>query len=72
ARLHPKTALQEWAQSQGILLPVYQIIQQSGPDHAPLFDVQLSVEGYEPLTVQGRSRQEAEKIAAKQFLKSLG
>jgi len=70
--LHPKTALQEWAQSEGLALPAYEIIEQSGPDHAPVFDVQLCIDGHEPLVVQGRSRQEAEKHAAKQFLKKIG
>lgn len=70
--LHPKTALQEWAQSQGIALPAYEIIAQSGPDHAPLFDVRLTIEGHDPLVVQGRSRQEAEKHAAMKFLKKIG
>lgn len=65
---HPKTALQEWAQSQNLPLPHYKIQTQHGPDHAPVFDIQLSVKGYDPLVVQGRSRQDAEKIAAAQFL----
>ncbi len=66
---HPKTALQEWAQGQGYPLPEYKIIGQSGPDHAPVFDVGLKVLGYDLLVVQGRSRQEAEKNAAEKFMK---
>jgi ribonuclease-3 len=69
---HPKTLLQEWAQGKGLPLPVYKILEQHGPDHAPLFDVQLSVKGYEPLIAQGRSRQEAEKEAAAEFFARLG
>ncbi len=69
---HPKTALQEWAQGQGLSLPIYKIVGQSGPDHAPVFDVKLSVQGYEDVIAQGRSRQIAEKEAAKAFLKILG
>ena len=65
---HPKTALQEWAQGNGLPLPTYEIAGQSGPDHAPLFDIKLSVQGYKPVTAQGRSRQEAEKEAALAFL----
>ena len=68
---HPKTALQEWAQSQGLGLPSYTIVEQSGPDHAPFFDVELSVEGYGPVVAQGRSRQAAEKQAAADFLQKL-
>lgn len=68
---HPKTALQEWAQGQGLPLPVYKIIGQSGPDHAPIFDIRLKVEGHDELIAQGRSRQLAEKEAAKAFLAQL-
>lgn len=65
---HPKTEVQEWLQAQGISLPVYEIVGQSGPDHAPIFSVQMSVKGYPPIIGEGRSRSEAEKIAARQFL----
>lgn len=65
---HPKTALQEWAQGQGLPLPVYEIAEQSGPDHAPVFNIRLSVQGYPDLTAHGRSRQDAEKEAALAFL----
>jgi len=66
---HPKTALQEWAQGKGLPLPVYKITGQSGPDHAPVFEVSLSVQDHEPVRAEGRSRQEAEKAAAGEFLK---
>lgn len=68
---HPKTALQEWAQGQGLPLPTYKIIGQSGPDHAPLFDIRLRVQGYDDLIAQGRSRQVAEREAATLFLQTL-
>ncbi len=68
---HPKTQLQEWAQGQGLPLPTYKIIKQHGPDHAPSFDVALNVEGKPPTLATGRSRQEAEKRAAKTFLSGL-
>lgn len=69
--LHPKTAVQEWAQGQGLPLPEYEIVGQSGPDHIPVFDVKLSVQGYDDVIAQGKSRQDAEKKAAKDFLKHL-
>lgn len=65
---HPKTTLQEWAQEKGLPLPVYKILSQSGPDHAPVFEVQVSVKGYENLSAQGRSRQAAEKQVANDFI----
>lgn len=68
---HPKTAIQEWAQGQGLPLPEYAVVNQSGPDHAPVFEMKLSVRGHEPVTATGRSRAEAEKMAAHEFMKGL-
>jgi len=60
----PKTQLQEWAQGRGLPLPAYEVVAREGPDHAPAFTVQVSVEGFAPERAQGRSRQDAEKAAA--------
>ena len=65
---HPKTAIQEWAQAKGLPLPTYEITGQSGPDHAPEFEVCLSVKGHPPVLAKGRSRAEAEKQAATDFM----
>jgi ribonuclease-3 len=72
ALANPKSALQEWAQAQGRALPAYRVAGRAGSDHAPTFTVEVSVEGVEPLTAQGRSRQEAEKAAATAMLKREG
>ena len=69
---NPKSALQEWAQGQGRPLPSYEVVGRKGPDHAPIFSVQVTLEGLEPLTGQGRSRQEAEKAAATAMLSREG
>lgn len=63
-----KTQLQEWAQSLGLPLPVYQVVGREGPDHAPFFTVQVAVEGFPAEQAQGRSRQDAEKAAAQVML----
>ncbi len=68
---HPKTKIQEWAQSQGLPLPDYKIIGQSGPDHAPIFEIQLNVKNYPPIIAIGKSRGEAEKLAAKLFAQTI-
>jgi ribonuclease-3 len=68
----PKTALQEWAQSQGKPLPTYAVKDRKGPDHAPVFTVQVTVVGLDPVYAEGRSRQEAEKAAAKALLEREG
>lgn len=72
ALTNPKSALQEWAQGQARPLPTYRVAQRTGSDHAPTFTVEVSVQGVEPLTAQGRSRQEAEKAAATAMLKREG
>jgi len=65
----PKTALQEWAQARrGGASPVYSMVRREGPDHAPLFVVQVAVTGQEPMTGEGRSKREAEQDAAKKLL----
>ncbi|MDH5722234.1 MAG: ribonuclease III [Alphaproteobacteria bacterium] len=69
---HPKTTLQEWAQGRGLALPKYDIVEQTGPHHAPIFKILLSIEGYEDITAEGRSRSEAEKEAALLALAVLG
>ena len=69
---NPKSALQEWALSQGKPLPTYRIVARAGSDHAPTFTVEASVEGYAPLTAPGRSRQDAEKAAAVGLLQREG
>lgn len=67
----PKTELQEWVQAKGLPLPEYEIINRSGPDHAPLFEVEVRVAGYAPLSAEGPSRSKAEKTAAKKMLGEL-
>jgi ribonuclease-3 len=64
----PKTQLQEWAQGLGLPLPAYEVVERTGPPHAPVFTVQVRVQGYEPEDGKGGSRQAAEKSAAQQML----
>jgi ribonuclease-3 len=63
-----KTALQEWAAARSFATPAYEIIGQSGPDHAPEFTVQLTVQGRKPETGVAGSRRMAEQNAAEAFL----
>jgi len=70
--LDPKTALQEWAQGRGRPLPVYEMVEQSGPAHEPVFRVRVRVDGVEPVTASGSSKRAAEKQAASDLLRQLG
>jgi ribonuclease III len=67
-----KTALQEWAQGQGLPTPNYVEIGRSGPDHAPVFNVAAQVHGLPDGIGQGRSKRLAEQVAAETFLRREG
>ncbi|MEM9468648.1 MAG: ribonuclease III [Pseudomonadota bacterium] len=67
----PKTELQEWVQARQLPLPVYTILSKDGPDHAPVFTVELAIEGINPITDKGSSRRQTEKTLARTMLKQL-
>jgi ribonuclease III len=66
-----KTALQEWAQSRGLPLPVYRLTGREGPAHNPIFDIEVSLPGHPPAQGRGRSRRAAEIAAAELLLSRL-
>jgi len=68
---NPKSGVQEWAAARSLSLPVYKLIKRSGQDHAPEFLVQLTVDGFVPVTASGTSRKGAERNAAARFLTML-
>lgn len=59
-----KTMLQEWVQGRGMPLPSYRETERSGPPHAPVFRVEVSVEGLDPVEATGPSKRAAERAAA--------
>jgi len=67
----PKTALQEWVQARGLALPDYRVLEQEGPDHEPLFTIEVTVAGNNPVTGKGRSKRIAEQEAAEKLLAHL-
>lgn len=62
--LNPKSELQEWAAAARRAAPVYRVIERTGPDHAPVFTVEVEVQGLSPARATGGSRQAAEVAAA--------
>jgi ribonuclease-3 len=66
-----KTALQEWAQARGLPIPTYEIIERSGPDHAPQFKIRVSLQGIGPMEASAGTRRAAEKQVAQVMLDSL-
>lgn len=69
-----KTILQEWAQARekNRGMPVYRLAGRTGPDHAPHFTVEVTVEGCAPQEGSGGSKREAEQDAAQKLLERLG
>lgn len=63
-----KTKLQEWAQARKLPLPVYTQVSREGPDHDPVFVMQVTVEGFDPVSASGKSKREASQAAAAGFL----
>jgi ribonuclease-3 len=59
-----KTALQEWAQGRGLQIPKYTIVKTEGPSHNPVFEIQVEVDGFSPVSASGTSKKKAERDAA--------
>jgi len=68
ATADPKSALQEWAQGQGLALPNYVEVERTGPDHAPRFTSEVRIRGKHPARGEGASKRAAEQAAASAML----
>lgn len=67
-----KTALQEWAQAQGMGPPVYELIDRSGADHAPIFFIRVRLENGDSAEAHGSgTKRSIEQAAAKALLDRL-
>ncbi len=64
-----KSRLQEWALAKGLDLPGYRELSRSGPDHSPNFEIEVSVNGYDPATASASSKRNGEQAAASAFIK---
>ncbi len=64
----PKTRLQEWAQQRGLPLPDYKLVNRSGSDHQPAFEIEVHVEGQGTTQAIAASKRTAEKDAAAKML----
>jgi len=66
-----KTDLQETCQREFEMLPHYRTIRETGPDHEKLFEVEILIRGERYGVGLGKSKKEAEQMAAKQALEQL-
>ena len=64
----PKTELQEQVSANGFNLPEYHVIERTGPDHRPIFIVEVVIDGLGKAQGTGKSKKDAERYAAKHFL----
>lgn len=66
-----KTSLQEWAQARGMAPPLYVETGREGPDHQPLFTVEVRLDSGETERARAGSKRQAEQAAAKAMLARL-
>ncbi|WP_420568541.1 ribonuclease III [Thalassovita sp.] len=66
-----KTSLQEWAQARGQQPPTYSEKHRSGPDHAPVFTVSVTLQSGEQAEATASSKRQAEQAAAQELLSQI-
>jgi ribonuclease-3 len=64
----PKTSLQEWAQARAMPPPVYSEQGRTGPDHQPIFTVEVKLANGEAEVARAGSKRAAEQAAARALL----
>lgn len=67
----PKTALQEWAQAGGLPPPDYLEIARRGPDHAPVFTIEVRLLDGRRAAATAGSKRKAEQAAAEALLQDV-
>jgi len=69
--LDSKTKLQEYSLKIYKKLPIYRLINSSGPRHKPTFKISVSIHKSKLYTGAGSSKQDAQQNAAKKLLKNI-
>ena len=64
----PKSRLQEWAQRNKKIIPVYNLVSQKGPAHSPIFEVEVVVPDVGAKRATGANKKEAMANAARLLL----
>ena len=67
----PKTTLQEWAQARKDPPPAYVEIGRTGPDHAPIFTIEVQLKSGQRASASASSKRIAEQAAATAMLEKL-
>lgn len=71
APIDAKTALQEWAQGRALSLPTYTTLSREGPDHKPVFRIEVSLSTGERAEGVDNSKRAAQQAAAETLLATL-
>ncbi len=71
-KIDPKTRLQEYSLKKYKKLPVYKMYKQTGPNHNPLFKIQVQIVNSKKFFGFGKSKKIAQKNAALKLIQSLG
>lgn len=67
----PKTSLQEWAQARGEQPPAYIEVDRKGPDHQPVFTIEVRLQSGQAERATAGSKRHAEQAAAKALLEKV-
>tara|TARA_B100001175_G_scaffold316382_1_gene330161 strand:- start:3824 stop:4489 length:666 start_codon:yes stop_codon:yes gene_type:complete len=70
-RIDPKTKLQEFSLKKFKKLPIYKSFKPTGPNHSPIFRVQVNISNSKKYFGLGKSKKLAEQNAALKLVKSL-
>ena len=70
-KIDAKTQLQEYSLKKYKSLPVYKINKQSGPQHSPIFKVEVQIKNSKKYFASGTSKKDAQQNAAQKLLTNL-
>ena len=70
--IDPKTKLQEYSLKKFKSLPIYKLLENSGPRHKPTFKVAVKLKDSKYVSAVGASKKEAQQKAANLFLANIG
>ncbi|WP_297404474.1 ribonuclease III [uncultured Cetobacterium sp.] len=67
-----KTILQEYSQKEYKIIPIYEVVNEDGPDHLKIFEVSVKIKDELLGIGKGKNKKSAEQAAAKDICKRLG
>ena len=70
-KIDSKTRLQEYSLKKFKKLPIYKLIENSGPRHKPIFKIEVKIKNTKSTIGKGFSKKDAEQNAATQLLKNI-